>query len=699
VSSGQDERQELHRLRRRIRQLEGNLDASEREVALLRNSRSFKITAPLRWLWRNLDRRRIPAATAIDTRDAVLHGLPVSVCAGAAPHSDPNASHRTLALDQALRPLVRAPVSDGRMDIGLAPGDMRYHGKNVSPLRIGSLATAELREELSFDAEVVPLQADGWAEQISLHRPDFVLIEGAWELEGGWGVAFAETNDCRARLQALLAYCRSCSLPVVLWAREDVANLERLRWLAGQVDRVYAIDVAGQAWFDRTMGRRGCGLLVPAVQPALYNPVRSYALRESAASLRDKVVFDGWWELAGPLSGNPVLLAIEDRLRVVESRNDYSRVRLEDSGRYAPRTLGVVSALEKSALLRCTAGELLLPGSFGQDWRQTQTALRAVACGGDALWGGTSAGIPSGAEEWISQRLAPGTAGVQIDALLRHPLARMRSRHKAFRRVMDEHSVAHRVAEIASDLGLARQDALPRVAHLLVTMRPELLGACIQRFRADLYPAREMVVVLHGDTIDLAAAGRLIRPGEPIRLLSARGERSLGDCLNLAIAHTDAPYWMKLDDDDHYGPAYTCDMMRYQRALDPPLMGKPPMFLHLEQGDELRWDPIWADHANLLHDAAEADAALVAGGTLAGKREVAEVIRFSSGRRGGSDSDFIRRAHEHGFSLLAADGFNFARFRSKQEGFHTWRVSSNTLADRTKLLGVGSAALKADVFI
>src|SRR5690606_33019246 len=165
------------------------------------------------------------------------------------------------------------------------------------------------------------------------------------------------------------------------------------------------------------------------------------------------------------------------------------------------------------------------------------------------------------------------------------------------------------------------------VAHLLVTMRPTLLDACLRRFRADLYPQRERVVVLHGDDIDMAAARAVVLPGEPVTLLQAGRERSLGDCLNMASAHTDAPDWMKRDDDDRYGPAYTTDMMLYRRAVDAPLMGKPPMFLYLAQGDELRWDPVWASHANLLHHSDEADAALVAGGTLAGKREVLESVR------------------------------------------------------------------------
>src|SRR5690606_9196311 len=99
-----------------------------------------------------------------------------------------------------------------------------------------------------------------------------------------------------------------------------------------------------------------------------------------------------------------------------------------------------------------------------------------------------------------------------------------------------------------------------------------------------------------------------------------------------------------------------------------------------------------------LHSATCADSALVAGGTLCGNREVAESMHFSSRRRGGSDSDFIRRCYEAGYDLLATDGFNFARFRSASDNFHTWQVPDAELKERSRLIGQPSR-IGYDVFI
>lgn len=685
---------EVAKLRRRLRAVERELELREAEIQLLRSSHSFRLTAPLRMLRRMLSSGRedalgliLRAGSTDGTGEPALAGLPRHVFATAERPAGPNDSHRPLDLDAAIQPLLRAEIRDGRLSDGVGPGAPRYHGCQPNPLRIATITSRELREELSFDAEVTPLLAGQWSQQLDPARHDLVLLESAWEPEGEWGVGFPGGDHSRSLLGKLIARCRELSLPVVLWAREDATQLDRVGWLASQVDRAYAIDLAGKAALERAAPRLGCGILPPAVQPALYNPIRSYGLRDCEPALGDKLLYDGWWDISGDAVQSALASQDPQRLRIVDSRWDYSRIRLQDSPQHAGQAMGVLSPLEKSALLRNMRAEMFVSGSIARPWQLATQMLRAAASGAAALWTG-----PAGEAPWNGPAVLP--------ALPEDPLETRRLSHLAFRDVMTRHCLGDRLQQITRDLGLEIPvvEAPARVAHLLVTMRPELLEACLQRFRMDAYPQRELVVVLHGDHVDIAAARALVKPGEAVSILAAARERSLGDCLNQAIGETDAPFWMKLDDDDCYGPQYTSDMMLYRRVIDAPLMGKPPMFLYLEQGNELRWDPVWASHANLLHQADVADSALVAGGTLAGRREVLETVRFSSARRGGSDSDFIRRAHEQGHDLLAVDGFNFARFRSGRAGFHTWQADDEALRRRSKLTGNGGA-IQSHVYI
>lgn len=690
---------ELHDLRRQLRQTERRLEAREEELALLLGSNSFKLTAPLRWLRRRLGQSgaQMPLAEDLDSR----RGLPPAVSSFPRrlvqfnPPADPNESHRPLRLDRAIQPLLPMNVQNGKLQDMSAAGAIRYRGRQLRPLRLATIASRELRDELSFDAAVLPLQISAWREQLRSGPVHFVLIESAWEPEGGWGAGFAGSPSSQRRLQPLLDYCRERAVPVVLWAREDVGGLDRVIWLIPRVDRVYAVDPDGAQWMQRNFKDAPCAMLPVAVQPALFNPVRSYGIKECQAALEDTILLDGWWALSSGAAENPVVQAVGDRLRVVDTDGDYSWVRLQDGAGHADLSLGSLTPLEKSALLRGGAVELFLPHALFRSWRQAHNMMRAAASGASVLWAG--------------QGLPPWRGGEPVQASTLEEKLRLRTgvawadarvRHLMIRDILSSHSLADRLAVIMRDLGLGKigQPGPQQVAHLLVTMRPQLLERCLNRFRADRYPHRELVVVLHGDDLDMVAARALVRPGESVTILEASASRSLGDCLNMAIAHTEAPLWMKLDDDDYYGPAYTQDMMLYRRAIDAPLMGKPPAFIHLEQGNELRWDPMWAAHANLLHDAEEATAALVAGGTLTGKREVLETVGFSAARRGGSDSEFIQRCFEHGYGLLATDYFNFVRYRAAAADAHTWKVSDEELRQGTVYVG-SRTALDDHVFV
>lgn len=338
-------------------------------------------------------------------------------------------------------------------------------------------------------------------------------------------------------------------------------------------------------------------------------------------------------------------------------------------------------------MMRLQGAEVFTADPLAGAWRSTLGLVRAAASGS------LVARLDGGAPDLPELRL-PGAAGAAdplsaLAALLDAPLERARWSHLAWRGLMSGHTVAHRLQQIAEALGTAG-GFLPRderIAVLLVTMRPERLPECIERFRNDAYPRKELVIVIHDDEVDLRSFRGLVHEGEPIRMLRVGRSCSLGACLNLAASHTDAPFWAKWDDDDLYGTHYLGDMMLYQRIGNFKVFGKPPVFNYLESGDDLLWDVEWARHANLLHEASSARAALVAGGTLGGRSSVLADVPFCERRRGGSDSDFVRRCYEAGFDVLGMDGFNFIRCRSAQTGFHTWTVDEDEFRARSLRAG------------
>lgn len=674
-ASAQPQTKALHGEVRELRRLLEQESSARRELL---SSSSWKFTAPLRALKTFLvrDRARNNAASAQgepSLAPAQLANIPAEP-----PERNGNETFRLLDGSEALRPVLEASrraAIDGR--------------------RIAFIGSRELADDLMPDARVEVLGERTWRAQLEGDF-DYVLLETVWNgALNDWRYAMVKEAEEDEELSLLLDHCRQSGIPTVLWFREDPRNYARFAWLTQRVDRVYAVDNSIHSLVAADAPAVPLAILPPAVQPATHNPLKSYALKEVQDQFRDLVLFDGWWELVGNRQVRDAVEKYRDAgLRVCESDWEFGRVRLGELAELAPYVLGCVDSTTKAVLNKLIGAELFFESNLRLPWRQRQEMLRAAACG-----------CLVGAIEPVTDLPVPAWSGDQSDvlpwlrSLKERRLAAERRAHVIKREILKSDCMAHRLHRISTDLGLSDSSRTkdPSVSVILVTMRPQLLPAALERFRNDVYPEKELTVVLHGEH-DAGAARKLVMPGEPITIRQLGRERGLGACLNQAIDQSNGEYWAKVDDDDLYGSNYLTDLMLNRSTIDFDLAGKPPVFAYLESSDSLYHDPVWEEHSHLWHDPGEAESALVAGGTLTGKRALLDRVRFCEKRRGGSDSDFIRRCYEHGIGVLAADGFNFVRYRSAAEGFHTWQMDERDLLDRGSRIG-GRQDVEKEVFI
>lgn len=686
---------------RRMRKLELALEDERANSAALSaqrdallHSRSWRLTAPLRWVTSRLQ----PKKGAEDESSSDLGAPPLRPGLAGVPADLLLPQNSGIESENATCRLLNVePMLEGSIDelayASLAAASTEavpeYLGWRSAPPTIAFIGGTELQTELAFEAKVLALREDNWRAILAGAGPSLLLIETVWHVDHRqWRYAMVRDGSNEALLE-LLQHCRQNALPVALWYRETPGNLAQFAWLAEHVDVVCVADPEAFAELAGASPPGKVHYLPPAIQPALHNPVRSN-LVTAAGALSRRVVFDGWWDLhKGRLPELPQLGALRSQgLLIAESHWDFSRVRLADAPDFREHIIGCLSPRAKLALSRLQGAEVFAAKPLAGAWRSAQAMIRAAACG-------SLVARLDGQPPWIEELEVPGIGGSAcpgpaLQELLTDGLAGSRHRHLAWRALMNDHTVAHRLQTIGGLLSIDDVDFLPagdRIACLLATMRPDRLERCIAQFREDLYPGKELIVVLHGDG-DLTRLGRsLVREGEPIRIFQMGANCSLGACINYAGSQTDAPYWTKMDDDDVYGRHYLSDVMRYQRTGNHRVFGKPPMFNYLESVDELLWDPEWASLANRVHVAARSRAALVAGGTIGGRTKVLETLQFSERRRGGSDSDFVMRCYEEGLDVLSMDGFNFVRYRSKQPGFHTWNMEEGEARSRSRNAG------------
>lgn len=694
-------------LKRKLALAQGQAHQLQMQQEQILSSRSWRLTAPLRGF-----RTLLGAPPPLDVVEAIHvppdaeeivrpewdslipQELPVDVLA-----ASPDEALRTNEVCEILKPdrLLEGMLPDALIgqieprDVQGQVSDALYFGTDINPPKIAFLGSRELATELAFDASVTALTEEDWDTQLASADFDLMLLEPVWHVGNQqWRSAMSASGRDRPAVEAMLSKAKDLGTPRVLWYRASTADLAHFGWLAGHVDAAYATDAAAA----QALGEHAeviTGVLAPAIQPAMHNPMRTWE-QLPATGFADQVLFDGWLDLMEGGSQDPLVTRFKpDRLLVAESEWQFGGVRLSDCPDFKRNALGCLGIAGKLAVTKMIGAELFRKTPLVPDWRRHTMILRSIACGAvtadssgsaerDPTWGGLP--LRGDADE----------VGNRLEQLLADPLAKARLRHGAFREVFSHHCLADRLNQIADDLDLqirfGRKPA--KVACLLVTMRPNLLAGCLERFRADRYPEKELVVVLHGHDASLDEARALIRPGEPISIFQMGKELSLGSCLNFAAAQSDAEYWAKFDDDDLYGPNYLSDIMLYRRGIDFPIGGKSAAFTYLQSGDEIRWDAKYASQRSWqLRRAGRGERIHVAGGTLIGKREVLEEVPFSHVRRRGSDTEFLRRADASGIGFAAFDFFNFALFRSGTEGFHTWNADTEEVRQRT--IPVGTA--------
>ncbi len=126
----------------------------------------------------------------------------------------------------------------------------------------------------------------------------------------------------------------------------------------------------------------------------------------------------------------------------------------------------------------------------------------------------------------------------------------------------------------------------PSVAGILVSNRPDDVVNAIDGLRLQRAPNFEAVVGCHGFSSSVVAdAVDRLAEHVPVRVLEFSSEASLGACLNQAISTTGADVIAKMDDDDHYGPAYLIDALHALAYSAAPVVGKGTSFTYVESED------------------------------------------------------------------------------------------------------------------
>jgi SAM-dependent methyltransferase/glycosyltransferase involved in cell wall biosynthesis len=433
---------EAERLRAGARELERKLALTEARLEKarqradhfrgslveLRGGRSYRL---MRILWR----LRRPFKRA--PRDASSSEAPAADDADSAP------------------PAPAAPTPPAAIAGRRPPTPPRQPGE---PLRVASILDEMSEACFAPECDLVPLAFERWRDQLDDRRPDLLLVESAWNGNGGeWQYRIAQypRKDLLGlpALRELLDGCRERGIPTSFWNKEDPVHFDRFAEAASLFDHVFTTDARCVERYRELPGKRTVTPLPFAAQPRIHNPAA--AVPERSAS----PCFAGAWYRDRHPDRRRTLEALLDAARprglVIYDRSfDGKDGAFGFPERFAPHVLGGLPYERILDVYKSHRVFLNANSVVDSPTMCSRRVLELAACD-TAILSTPGAALSALLGEGVVEEAGDeGTAARALERLLGDEAGRTRRARAARRAVFAEHTYADRLATIADTVGL-----------------------------------------------------------------------------------------------------------------------------------------------------------------------------------------------------------------------------------------------------
>lgn len=557
--------------------------------------------------------------------------------------------------------------------------------KPRSTLQIACVVSNKLYQGIRFEGNCLLLTPQNWKRILRYSKPDLLLMESCWDtVTGDWYLAQSHPGEQQEILKDILACARQQDIPSVFWNTQDYLYHELFADFAQNFDFVFCADPREADALSRESLRSE--VLLPAIQPALHNPFRDFQFAEDFVL---HVLYDGWADIIRTGKNLNFLEQLKEHgLSIIESRFRLFRNKLADCKSLAGSILGCVHWRDRLMALKYARLGLMADATISTATAQQWMALEYVACRVPLLHRGE---LPADdIRRDVVTALSRDEEVVESAVyLLESELSSQKMAHLGWRFVHQNHTFSRRLHTICSRIGISHAlEAPPLVSVVVATFRESLLPRCLENFRKQTYPNKELILVVNSNSFSRVQADDLVQGNARIRLYIVPNERVEGGCLNFGIMAAKGQSIVKMDDDDYYSADYVADMMLHQQSVGADVFGKVNRYIHFMDDDTTysrnsrQLTIIPSDMLLKAH---------ISGNSLSGKTEFLQNTRYSDVNFASTDTTF--HGNNEGTAGIYAlyDDMGLIMERSADVANHSWTMSSADLKKTMKFLGDGVA--------
>ncbi|WP_171239801.1 glycosyltransferase family A protein [Ruegeria sp. HKCCA5491] len=554
---------------------------------------------------------------------------------------------------------LRFSETSEQSDFELRMKHLRSEVTNLS--RIGFIGSGRGYERLFGVSKVFWLREASYVEQLTYLNLDLIIVETSSSSEPGndetdWALAFSSLDGALPeRGAAFLAAAKAADVPVHLWVTTYPEAAGVWTECASAVDKVVVESGSNEDWealgapFVRV--RR-------ATEPAactlasLYRRDPGRILCPAASDAFQKSDFADL--IAAPLPGETAL---------AEFHYGFTRGALDTrlGGRYL-KVVGEHNRAMQRQMLQASGVVLLPAESVRADSMLESLAIDAIASGAIPVLFGEPR-----SDSALLTSLDKIFGPLDFMELLGRYSCEW-ERERRWRGLMRD-IVRNHVWNSEERGALLGQDPFPEgfdtplVSSILVTKRPHLLKQCLETFRKQTWPNKELILIFNSTSIP----EDLPEMNENEQLFAMPEAANIGECLNRGIEYSSGRYWVKMDDDDFYSATYIEETVAYFRSTQSEVVGRQSAYFYFDGEGQTFARSIVFDRCFRL----QSMRGHVSGATLsADKARVSS--RFSMKYRNSNDSEWIGGLIKAGVRVFSGDSTSMVVYRDADVKKHTW---------------------------
>ena len=396
----------------------------------------------------------------------------------------------------------------------------------------GSPAVLTILDDFSYacfapEMNAVPVSRMDYRSAFDYYRPEFVLIESAWQgNKGNWRHQLVSPAGPKEAFIDLLAEARRRDVPIAFWNKEDPPHFEQFLPVAKLAD--YVFTTAGELLdqYAEAVGHQNVAALPFAAQPSIHHPF-------SDQDRDENICFAGQYFT----HKFPERRAQMDFLFPAAARHGltiYSR-ELGKDPRYAfpePYAGMVKGSLPYNEIVRAYRRFKVFLNVNSVVDSPTMCARRIfeLSASGAVILSARSRAIPNFYhDDELPLADSEQDAALILDHLFEHPEELRAIAHRAWRRTLREHTYRHRVLNLRAAMGFSSTESTRKLdvvidARGARSVEPAQIEFSVRGWRSVL-PAHNSVYLMTDDQPE--SGPEAVETVTPSGLVSLSAERDL----------------------------------------------------------------------------------------------------------------------------------------------------------------------------